>query len=213
MDRFPGSARRCVVPLELSEDGSMTEDTQADLKLSAASEERQKQKDAGHQICSPYLLRPLRTLRQACSDISASHPELIPPGIDVCANAEKDAEYDYTLAIKNKSRPQKPWRWEIYLAGKSKPVRQSEFLETMSEATRTGKAALAELRAKRVERFVGRQNIEHFQEMLKITTDPGQRQVLEKLLLEAQAKLKTDEEDQKKNLSIIIQTEPLKAAS
>ena len=100
-------------------------------------------------MCSPYLLRPLRTLRQACSDISASHPELIPPGIDVCANAEKYAEYDYTLAIKNKGRPPKPWRWEIYLAGKSKPVRQSEFLETMSEAARTGKAALAEVRAKR----------------------------------------------------------------
>jgi hypothetical protein len=51
-----------------------------------------------------------------------------------------------------------------------------------------------------VERFVGRQNIEHFREMLKIITDPGQRQVLEKLLLEAQAKLKKDEEDHKKNL-------------
>ena len=130
----------------------MTEDTQADFKLSAAPEERQKQKDAGDQICSPYLLRRLRTLRQACSDIAASHPELIPPGIDVCTNAEKYAkyaEYDYTLAIKNKGRPPKPWRWEIYLAGKNKPVRQSEFLETMSEATRTGKAALAELRAKR----------------------------------------------------------------
>jgi len=146
MDRFPGSAHRSA---ELIEDASMTEDTQADFKLSAASEERQKQKDAGDRICSPYLLRPLRTLRQACSDISASHPELIPPGIDVCANAEKDAEYDHILAIKNKGRPPKPWRWEIYLAGKSKPVRQSEFLETMSEATRTGKAALAELRAKR----------------------------------------------------------------
>jgi len=58
-----------------------------------------------------------------------------------------------------------------------------------------------------VERFVGRQNIEHFREMLKITTDPDQRQVLEKLLLEAQAKLKKDEEDHRKNLSI-IQTEP-----
>jgi hypothetical protein len=33
------------------------------------------------------------------------------------------------------------------------------------------------------------------------------------LLLEAQAKLKKDEEDHKENLSIIIQTEPLKAAS
>ncbi len=99
--------------------------------------------------CSPYLLRPLRTLRQAHSDISASHPELIPLRIDVYANAEKYAEYDYTLAIKNKGRPPRPWRWEIYMAGKSKPVLQSEFFETMSEATRTGKAALAELRTGR----------------------------------------------------------------
>jgi hypothetical protein len=44
----------------------------------------------------------------------------------------------------------KPWRWEIYTAGKSKPVRQSELFQTMSEVTRTGKAALAELQAKRV---------------------------------------------------------------
>ena len=101
-------------------------------------------------ICSPYLLRPLRTFRQACSDISASHPELIPAGIGVRTNAEKHAEQDYSLAIKNRGRPSKPWRWEIYTAGKSKPVRQSEFFQTMSEATRTGKAALAELRAKRV---------------------------------------------------------------
>ena len=27
---------------------------------------------------------------------------------------------DYTLAIKNKGQPSKPWRWEIYLAGKTK---------------------------------------------------------------------------------------------
>lgn len=56
---------------------------------------------------------------------------------------------DYTLAIKNKGRPPKSWRWEIYAAGKSKPVRQSEFFETMSEATRAGKMALAEIRGNR----------------------------------------------------------------
>jgi hypothetical protein len=100
-------------------------------------------------ICSPYLLRPIRTLQQACSEISASHPELLPPGIAVDADAEKYAEYDYTLAIKNKGRPPKPWRSEIYTAGRSKPVRQSEFFETMSEATRMGKTALAKLRANR----------------------------------------------------------------
>ena len=56
---------------------------------------------------------------------------------------------DYSLAIKNKGQPPKSWRWEIYAAGKSKPVRQSEFFATMSEATRAGKMALAELRASR----------------------------------------------------------------
>jgi hypothetical protein len=55
--------------------------------------------------------------------------------------------HDFTLAIKNKGRPPKSWRWEIYAAGKSKPVQQSVFYETMSEATRAGKVALAELRA------------------------------------------------------------------
>jgi hypothetical protein len=53
---------------------------------------------------------------------------------------------DYSLAIKNRGHPPKSWRWEIYAAGKSKPVRQSDFFETMSEATRAGKMALAELR-------------------------------------------------------------------
>jgi hypothetical protein len=51
--------------------------------------------------------------------------------------------------LKTKAGPPKPWRWEIYMTGKSKPVRQSEFFETMSEAARTGKAALAKLRANR----------------------------------------------------------------
>jgi hypothetical protein len=71
------------------------------------------------------------------------------PGFDVCADTGNNAEYDYSLAIKNRGRPPKSWRWEIYTAGKSKPVRQSDFFETMSEATRTGKAALAGLRANR----------------------------------------------------------------
>jgi|tagenome__1003787_1003787.scaffolds.fasta_scaffold19135453_1 hypothetical protein len=53
--------------------------------------------------------------------------------------------FDYTLAIKNKGRAPRPWRWEIY-AAEAKAVQQSDFFETMSEATRAGKAALAELR-------------------------------------------------------------------
>lgn len=55
---------------------------------------------------------------------------------------------DYTIAVKNRGRAPKPWRWEICVAGKSKPVLQSDFFETMSEATRAGKAALAQCRAK-----------------------------------------------------------------
>jgi hypothetical protein len=62
---------------------------------------------------------------------------------------------DYTLAIKNRGRPPKPWRWEIYVAGKSKPVLQSDFFESMSEATRSGKAALAEFRAKQAAVLTG----------------------------------------------------------
>jgi hypothetical protein len=62
-------------------------------------------------------------------------------------NAPSFTSLDYTLAIKNKGRPPLPWRWEIYAAGKRKPVQQSDFFETMSEATRAGKAALAKLRA------------------------------------------------------------------
>jgi hypothetical protein len=64
-------------------------------------------------------------------------------------NASAIDPLDYTVAIKNRGHSSKPWRWEINVAGKSKPVRQSEFFETMSEATRAGKAALAEIRANR----------------------------------------------------------------
>ena len=49
--------------------------------------------------------------------------------------------------------------------------------------------------------FVARQNIEHYREMLKITTDPAQRQLIEKLLLEEETKLKKYEEDHNRKQS------------
>jgi len=49
-----------------------------------------------------------------------------------------------------------------------------------------------------MERFVIRQNIEHYREMLKIILDRTQRQRIEKLLLEEEAKLKKYDEDHKK---------------
>jgi hypothetical protein len=43
-----------------------------------------------------------------------------------------------------------------------------------------------------------RQNIEHYQAMLKIVTDLERRGVIERLLLEEEAKLKKYDEDHKK---------------
>lgn len=51
---------------------------------------------------------------------------------------------DFSVVVKNRARPPKPWRWEIYRAGRGSPIRQSEtFFETATEANRAGKTALA----------------------------------------------------------------------
>ena len=50
-----------------------------------------------------------------------------------------------------------------------------------------------------MERFVIRQNIEHYRELREITTDLERRGVIERLLLEEEAKLKEYDEDHKKN--------------
>lgn len=51
---------------------------------------------------------------------------------------------DFSVVVKNRARPPKPWRWEIYRAGRGSPVRQSDvFFETATEANRAGKTALA----------------------------------------------------------------------
>jgi len=49
-----------------------------------------------------------------------------------------------------------------------------------------------------MKRFVIRQNIEHFREMLKVTTDPAKRCVIEKMVVEEEEKLKKLDEDRKK---------------
>ena len=49
-----------------------------------------------------------------------------------------------------------------------------------------------------MEHFVIKQSIEHYQEMLKITTDLERRAVIEKLLLEEEAKLKKYDNEHKK---------------
>lgn len=57
---------------------------------------------------------------------------------------------DYSVVVKRRGRPSKPWRWEIYCACKGVPVERSPvFFESMSEAAKAGKMALAHLLAKR----------------------------------------------------------------
>jgi hypothetical protein len=56
---------------------------------------------------------------------------------------------DYSFVVKRRGNPLKPWRWEIYCAGKSGPVERSPvFFESMAEAAKEGKKALAHLLAK-----------------------------------------------------------------
>jgi hypothetical protein len=56
---------------------------------------------------------------------------------------------DYSVVVKHRGSPPKPWRWEIYRAGKTSPVGQSPaFFHTMAAANKAGKAALKGLLAK-----------------------------------------------------------------
>jgi hypothetical protein len=53
---------------------------------------------------------------------------------------------DFHVAIRRREYTDTPWRWEIWAAGKAKPVAQAEKpVATMSEAMKQGKAALRTL--------------------------------------------------------------------
>ena len=57
---------------------------------------------------------------------------------------------DYSFVVKRRGGPTKPWRWEIYCACKAVPVERSLiFFESMAEAAKAGKKALAHLLAKK----------------------------------------------------------------
>jgi hypothetical protein len=50
---------------------------------------------------------------------------------------------DFSVVVKNRAKPPKPWRWEIYRAGRNSAIDQSpNYFETVGEATRAGKKAL-----------------------------------------------------------------------
>jgi len=47
---------------------------------------------------------------------------------------------DYSFVVKRRGTLQKPWRWEIYCAGKSAPLERSPvFFESMAETAKEGK--------------------------------------------------------------------------
>jgi hypothetical protein len=61
-----------------------------------------------------------------------------------CSNITFMIEHaDFSVVVKNRARPPKPWRWEIYRAGRTSPIDHSQiYFESMTEANRAGKAAL-----------------------------------------------------------------------
>jgi hypothetical protein len=53
---------------------------------------------------------------------------------------------DFSVVVKNRAPPPKPWRWEIYRAGRKSAIECSSVLyETVEAAKRAGKAALKQL--------------------------------------------------------------------
>src|ERR1700704_1527343 len=53
---------------------------------------------------------------------------------------------DYSVVVKHRAPPAKPWRWEIYRAGRASPIEQSSVsFQTMVTASRAGKEALKQL--------------------------------------------------------------------
>lgn len=53
---------------------------------------------------------------------------------------------DFSVVVKNRARMPKPWRWEIYRAGRTSPIARSEdYFESRSIANLEGKAALEQM--------------------------------------------------------------------
>ena len=92
----------------------------------------------GEPQCLPFLhLEPTgaaqpnnqRRARRAHSAAMSDQFELLPS--------------DYAVVVKRRVPGDKPWRWEIWVAGRSRPVARPEgSFATIAEAMREGKAAL-----------------------------------------------------------------------
>ena len=56
---------------------------------------------------------------------------------------------DYSVVVKIRGSRPISWSWQIYRAGKLRPIKQSPvFFRTMAAANKAGKAALKQLLAK-----------------------------------------------------------------
>jgi hypothetical protein len=56
---------------------------------------------------------------------------------------------DFSVVVKRRGGPRKPWRWEIYCACKAVPIERSPvFFESAATAVKEGKKALTHLLAK-----------------------------------------------------------------
>ncbi|MGA9454614.1 MAG: hypothetical protein WBV43_03945 [Pseudolabrys sp.] len=56
---------------------------------------------------------------------------------------------DFSVVVKRRGKPSKPWRWEIYCACKAVPIERSPvFFESATAAAKEGKKALTHLLAK-----------------------------------------------------------------
>jgi hypothetical protein len=53
---------------------------------------------------------------------------------------------DFSIVVRHSAPPPRPWRWEIYRAGRKSAIQSSKtFFETMVEANLAGKVALVSL--------------------------------------------------------------------
>jgi hypothetical protein len=67
-------------------------------------------------------------------------------GIMVGGMIGKNEREDFAVVVKSRGQPPKPWRWEIYRAGRSSAVEQSAiFFPTATAAHKAGKEALSQL--------------------------------------------------------------------
>jgi len=58
----------------------------------------------------------------------------------------QDKRPDFSVVVKSRGKPQNPWRWEIYRAGRSTAVvLSSDFFPTLTAAKTAGNQALADL--------------------------------------------------------------------